>query len=238
MSCEYYGADVFDIFTAGRDIFLRYKEMLFRPALIVSVVLGVADAYAAPPAAPDGIGPLKFGMTPPQVEKLQQGTVVISNFQVSDKQDIPGRVEYTSTLKSPLSIYPTETDLGFAGGKLVSIFLRFSAAPSDSSVSLTGDQQDAIKMLTAKYGVPKIEKNWEDKQCIYGSGNSFTKKNGSEQYRWSFALPGGMETAVTVRTWIFDTCPASLRYNFSTKIELRSLQMGLYKKSPPKANLF
>ena len=212
--------------------------MLFRPALIVTLVLGVADAYAAPPAAPDGIGPLKFGMTPPQVERLQQGNVVVSNFQMAEEQNDPGRVKYTSTLNSPLSIYPTKADLSFAGGKLVSIFLRFSDAPSDSSVSLTGDQQDAIKMLTAKYGAPKIEKNWEDKQCIYGSGNSFTKKNGSEEYSWSFALSGGMEKAVSVRTYIFDTCPTSLRYNFSTKIELRILQMGLNKKSPPKANLF
>lgn len=212
--------------------------MIFRATLFVTVFFGVVNAYAATPAAPDGIGPLKFGMTPSQVEKVQQGNVVVSNFQMADKQGDPARVKYTSTLKSPLSIYPTKTDLDFAGGKLVSIFLHFPDAPSDSSVSLIGDQQDAIKMLTAKYGAPKIEKEWEDKQCIYGSGNSFTKKNGSEQYRWSFALPGGMEKVVTVRTWIFDMCPASLRYNFSTKVELRSLQMGLYKKSPPKANLF
>ena len=212
--------------------------MRFRTPLFVIIFSGVVSACAATPAAPDGIGPLKFGMTPSQVEKVQQGNVVVSNFQMADKQGNPARVEYTSTLKSPLSIYPTKTDLGFAGGKLVSIFLHFPDAPSDSSVSLTGDQQDAIKMLTAKYGAPKIEKEWEDKQCIYGSGNSFTKKNGSEQYRWSFALPGGMEKVVTVRTWIFDMCPASLRYNFSTKAELRTLQMGLYKKSPPKANLF
>ena len=176
-------------------------------------------------------------MTPPQVESLKQGNVVVSDFRLADKQEIPGWVIYTSTLKSPISIYPTEADLNFVGGKLTSILLQFPKAPVDSSVSFTEDQKDTIKMLTAKYGAPEIERRWEDKQCIYGSGNSFTKKNGSEEYKWSFALPGGMEKVVTVRTWIFDMCPLSLRYN-STKAELRTLRMGLYKKAPPKANLF
>ena len=212
--------------------------MIFRTTLFVTVFFGVVNAYGATPAAPDGIGPLKFGMTASQVESLKQGKVVISDFRLAEKQEIPGWVRYKSTLTSPISIGPTETDLYFSGGKLTNIFLQFPDGPADSSVSFTEEQLDTIKMLTAKYGAPKIEKRWEDKQCIYGSGNSFTKKNGSEQYKWSFALPGGMEKVTTVRTWIFDTCPTSLRYNFSTRAVVRSLQMGLDKKSPPKANLF
>lgn len=218
--------------------------MPFRTSLFVIIFSGVVSACAATPAAPDGIGPLKFGMTPSQVERLQQGNVVISEFRMADEQEIPGRTEYKykGMLKSPLSIYPTETDLTFAGGKLTDIYLRFPDAPADSSASFTEEQQDAIKMLTAKYGAPKIEKQWEDKQCIYGNGNSFTKKNGSEQYRWTFALPGGMERVVTVSTSILDMCPISLRYslggNFSPRTELRSFYMRLAKKSPTEADLF
>ena len=212
--------------------------MRFRTPLFVIIFSGVVSACAATPAAPDGIGPLKLGMTPSQVESLKQGNVMVSDFRIADKQDNPCSVKYTSMLKSPISIYPNETDLHFSGGKLTDILLRFPDAPSDSSAPFTEDQQDAIKMLTAKYGAPKIEKQWEDKQGVYGNGNSFTKKNGSEQYKWSFALPGGMEKVATVRTWIFDMCPTSLRYNFSTRAEIRTLQMGLDKKSPPKANLF
>lgn len=212
--------------------------MILRTTLFATVFFGVVNAYGATPAAPDGIGPLKFGMTASQVESLKQGKVVINDFRLADKQEIPGWVRYKSTLTSPISIYPTETDLYFSGGKLTSISLQFPDAPADSSVSFTEEQKDTIKMLTAKYGAPKIEKRWEDKQCIYGTGNSFTKKNGSEEYKWSFASPGRMEKVVTVRTWIFDMCPVSLRYNFSTRAVVRSLQMGLDKKSPPKANLF
>ena len=216
--------------------------MIFRATLFVTVFFGVVNAYAATPAAPDGIGPLKLGMTPSQVESLKQGNVMVSDFRIADKQDNPGSVKYTSMLKSPISIYPNETDLHFSGGKLTDILLRFPDAPSDSSASFTEDQQDAIKMLTAKYGAPKIEKQWEDKQCVYGNGNSFTKKNGSERFRWSFALPGGMETVVTVSTSILDMCPVSLRYSlggdFSPRVESRYFYMRLAKKSPTEANLF
>jgi hypothetical protein len=208
--------------------------MIYRTALFSAVILGAANAYAA---APDGIGALKLGMLPQQVERLQQGNVVVSNFRKDEKQETAGEVKYKSTLKSPISYQPAETDLTFINGKLASIFMRFSDAASGSSVSFTQDQQEAIKMLTAKYGAPKVEKTWEDKQCIYGSGNSFTKKNGNERYRWSAVLPGGMERYATVSTWIFDMCPVSLRYNFSTKAESRLLQIGI-QKVVVKANPF
>ncbi len=204
------------------------SKILFKATLFVAVLSGAAaNAYAA---APEGIGPLKLGMTPLQVEKLQQGSVIVSGFRKEEKENSPGQVSYKGKLRSTITGSPAETDFTFTNGKLTSIYLRFPDAPSDSSVSFSREQQDTIKMLTAKYGSPKAENDWEDKQCIYGSGNSFSKKNGSAQYRWSATLPGGMERYATVRTWILDMCPVSLRYNFSTKAEIRSLSIGVQKK--------
>ena len=187
-----------------------------------------ANAYAA---APEGIGALKLGMTPLQVEKLQQGSVVVSDFHKEEKDNPAGIVEYKGNLRSPVTGSQAETDFTFTNGKLTSIYLRFPEALPDSSASFTWEQQRAIKLLTDKYGHPKAENDWEDKQCIYGNGNSFSKKNGSAQYRWSTTLPGGLERYAKVRTWIFDACPVSLRHNFSLKTEIRSLSIGVQKEA-------
>ncbi len=181
----------------------------------VSILL----ASSAEAAAPDGIGPVKIGMTLAQLEKLTEGKYAVKNLQLASTQNIPGLVQYRGELVSPITLQPASAGFNFKDSRLIGFYVTVEEREYD----------EIIQLLSAKYGKPTIVKNWKDEQCIYKSGNSFIKRNGEETFRWRAALPGQLERYASVRTYIFDPCPVDLRLSFSSKVEVRSLRIGVQK---------
>ncbi len=202
------------------------------------VKAGLRESVAQHPqatsrAAPAGIGGLNVGMTREEIEAQRGGDISLTAPLTLAKYGSPkepNEIWYDSRLQSPLTEKPADVLLVFKSNVLTYM-----------SVTLDGTAlSEAERQLTAKYGLPKVDENKSEEQCLYKNGANFKLPKYRREATWN----GNAEVGFAVQTKLRDIdegmCPTNLRYDTSTSFKLKSLSFSKVepKEDAPKKPVF
>lgn len=195
-----------------------------------------AKAPAAPqrlPTGPVGFGPIKLGMTQPELESLQAdgGTYLQSPLTPYESKEPPkdGEIKLKSLVHTPLQAQPLEMIFTFTEGSLTNLYITLEEVAFDKVKA----------QVTEKYGAGKVEDTRKEERCLYRNGANFTVTSGQLLVQWYEPVSDAEKVEARLSDFSVGVCPSNLKHGlFSTRLMSLSLRKVPATSETKPANLF